>query len=258
MKNALGLLSLLVIVAALAVEWGPLPPMQIEATGFGAGTRERDMMMMQQVIGLQERILTSMGPAVGMQYVTPENIYNSINKLVEAAGLKSTRLYFTEPDPEAIQQAIAAQAEQPSEAEKRAQAQVEVEQVRGQNRLQVEQFKSQARLQEFSAKMQADASKEKAQMDADLITTLQQIEKEAQSRMEEAMLRAGIDHERHAVDLEREAMKQQTEREWMDTQKDIAAAKIVGDIQKTQAISFGKALDRQRQPEGNRAGRSGR
>src|SRR5690606_8495200 len=47
-------------------------------TGLGAGTRERDMMAMMQVIGLQKDILSSMGPVVGMQYVTPENLYNAI------------------------------------------------------------------------------------------------------------------------------------------------------------------------------------
>lgn len=226
--------------------------------GLGAGTRERDMMMMQQVIGLQERILTAMGPAVGMQYVSPENIYNSVAKLVEAAGLKSTGLYFTQPDPEQIQQAIEAQASQPSEAEIRAQTAVQVEEVRQQGRMQVEQFKSQNKIAEFQAKMQADASKEREQRDADLITHLQEIQAEAEARMEEAMLKFESDREGHAVELQKAGMTQQTEREWMGTQKDIAAAKIVGDVEKTRAQNIGKVLDRSRMPEGNRQGRSGR
>lgn len=226
--------------------------------GLGAGTRERDMMAMMQVIGLQERVLGSMGPAVGMQYVSPQNLYNAMAKLIEASGLRSVNLYLTQPDEEKIQQAIEAQSQEPSEAEKRAQAQVEVENVRNQGRMQVEQFKAQNKLSEFRAKMEADASKEREQRDADLITELQRIEADAEKRMEEAMLRFESDHEGHMVDLEREGIKQQTEREWMGTQKDIAAARLLGDIQKTQAASIGKALDRQRQPDGNRQGRSGR
>jgi len=44
------------IVAALAVEWGPMPPMQVDCAGFGAGTRELDDRpnLVQVVIG--ERI----------------------------------------------------------------------------------------------------------------------------------------------------------------------------------------------------------
>lgn len=226
--------------------------------GLGAGTRERDMMMMQQVIGLQERILTAMGPAVGMQYVSPENVYNSVAKLVEAAGLRSTGLYFTQPDPEAIQKAIEAQSSQPSEAEIRAQTAVQVEEARQQGRMQVEQFKSQSKIAEFQAKMQADANKEREQRDADLVTELQRIQADAEARMEAAMLKFESDREGHAVDIEREAMKQQTEREWMATQAMIAERKMQADVQKTQAQAVGKALDRQRHPDGNRQGRAGR
>lgn len=226
--------------------------------GLGAGTRERDMMAMQQVIGLQERILASMGPAVGMQYVSPDNLYNAISKMTEAAGLRSVNLYFTKPDEQAIQQAMQQQSQQPSPEEIKAKAAMELEQVRGQTKMQVEQFKSQTKIAEFQAKMQADASKEAAQMDADLATKLQEIEAEAIARMEEAVLRAQTDREQQAVDLEREAMKQQTEREWMDSQMAIQIMRNEADVQKAQAANIGKALDRNRQPDGNRQGRNGR
>jgi uncharacterized protein (DUF111 family) len=41
------------LLAALAVGWGPLPPMRVEATGFGAGTRELDGLpnVVQVVLG---------------------------------------------------------------------------------------------------------------------------------------------------------------------------------------------------------------
>jgi hypothetical protein len=246
-------------------EWVTFDPRMWDANmdavvnvGLGAGTRERDMMAMQQVIGLQERILERMGPAVGMKYVSPQNFYNSIAKLTEAAGLKSVNLYFTEPDPDEIQQLIEQQAQQPSPEEIKAKAAMELEQVRGQTKIQVEQGKVAAKMVEFRAKMEADASKEQAQMDADLATKLQEIEAEAIARMEEAVLRANTDREQQDVDIEREAMKQQTEREWMQTQREIAAARMVADVQKAQAASVGKAMDRQRQSEGNRQGRNGR
>lgn len=226
--------------------------------GLGAGTRERDMMAMTQVIGIHEKILASMGPAAGMQFVSSDNLYNALAKFMEAAGLRSINQYLTKPDQQALMQMMQQQSEQPKPEEIRAKAAMELEQVRGQTKIQVEQFKAQTKMSEFQAKMQADASKERAQMDADLATKLQEIEAEAVARMEEAVLRAETDREQQAVDLEREAMKQDTEFAWMDVQERISDKRLVADIQKVQAVNLGKALDRDRMPDGNRQGRSGR
>uniref|UniRef100_UPI0005B4E429 portal protein n=1 Tax=Rhizobium fredii TaxID=380 RepID=UPI0005B4E429 len=72
-------------------------------TGLGAGTRERDMMMMQVVGAQQEKLLAAYGP-VGNPFVTVDNIWNSVSRGVEAAGLRTPDLYFTKPTPEQIQQ----------------------------------------------------------------------------------------------------------------------------------------------------------
>lgn len=221
-------------------------------TGLGAGTRERDMMAMQQVIGLQERVLASMGPAVGMQFVKPENLYNAMAKLIEASGLRSVNLYLTQPDGEQVQQAIAQQAQQPSPEAIKAKSAMELEQVRGQVKMAVEAGKSQAKMAEFRAKMEADAGKEDAQLQADLVSELQRIEAEAQARMEEAVLQANTAREKHNVDLQRESMKQQTEREWMVVQTNIAEQRNNASVQQAQAASIGKAFDRS--PDRNNAG----
>lgn len=226
--------------------------------GLGAGTRERDMMAMQQVIMLQKDILASMGPGVGMKYVTPDNLYNALSKMIEASGLRSVNLYLSKPSEEEIQQAMQAQSQQPSPEEIKAQTTLAVEDKRTERELIKLQANVQAKREEYAIKAQADASKEQAQMDADLATKLQEIEAEAVARMEEAVLRAQTDREQQAVDLEREAMKQQTEREWMATQTMIAERKIASDVQRAQMAEAGRALDRQRQPDGNRTGRSGR
>lgn len=226
--------------------------------GLGAGTRERDMMMMQQVMNLQQTILAQMGPAIGQLFVTVDNLSNGIDKFVEASGLRTPRLYFSRPSKEEVEQAMQAQSQQPSPEEIKAQSAMQLEEVRTQGKMQIEQFKTQAKVAEFQAKMQADASKEREQRDADLITHLQEIQAEAEARMEEAMLRFESDREGHSVDLQREGMKQQTEREWMVTQERIADKKLILDASKTAVQEQGKALDRQRQPDGNRAGRSGK
>lgn len=224
--------------------------------GLGAGTRERDMMMMAMISERQEKMLASMGPSVGQLFVSVDNLCNATDKFVESTGLRSPRLYFSRPTAEEVQQAIQAQSQQPSPEEIKAKAAMELEQVRGQTKMQVEQFKTQAKMTEFQAKMQADASKEQAQMDADLTTKLQEIEAQAIARMEEAVLKSETERERQATDLQKAGMTQQTEREWMGTQVFVQDMRNHADIQKAQAASIGKALERA--PDGNRAGRSGR
>lgn len=223
-------------------------------TGLGAGTRERDMMAMGQVIGLQEKLLASFGP--NNPFVKPENLYNAISKMVESAGLKSVGLYFTKPDPQEVQAMIDAQSKKPSPEEIKGKVAIELENVRTQGKMQIEQFKTQSKVAEFQAKMQADTNKEQQQLGADLQMNLQEIEKEAQARMEEAYLKAQSDSERIAADLDKAAINQQTEREWMDTQERISDKRLFADVQKTEAASIGKMIDRS--PDGNTAGRNGR
>ncbi|MGU3496107.1 phage portal protein [Xanthobacteraceae bacterium A53D] len=212
--------------------------------GLGAGTRERDMMAMQQVISLQKEILASMGPQVGTQYVTPDNLYHSVSKLVEAAGLKSVGSYFTKPDPQAIQQAMA--QKQPNPEETKAQAAMQLEDKRTQGKVQVEQVRAQAKQQELVAKMQAEASKEREQRDADLSTNLAEMDRQA-----------AIDGQRIEADLAKAGMDQQTEREWMAVQLDLQRQKLEADAQRAAVQEAGRNLDRQRQPDGNRTGRQG-
>ena len=133
-------------------------------TGLGAGTRERDMQMMQFVMGMQEKLLAAFGPA-NNPFVSPDNLYASLEKLVQAAGLKSADMYFTKPDPQAIQQRLEAEAQRPDPEQMKIQAQ-----------MQLEQAKMQMDVQKTQAQMQADASKEQQQRDADLIVARQKME----------------------------------------------------------------------------------
>lgn len=82
-------------------------------TGLGAGTRERDMMMMQMIVGLQEKILAQLG-TVNNPFVTPKNMFNALTKLVQASGMRATDQFFTEPTEEQINKLIAQQSNQPN------------------------------------------------------------------------------------------------------------------------------------------------
>jgi hypothetical protein len=138
-------------IARLRGEWVSFDPRHWNADmdvtiniGLGAGTRERDMLMMQQVIGLQEKLIAGFGP--DNPFVKPDNLYNAITKLAEAAGLRSVRTYFSEPDPEEVEAKLEAMKNQPNPEMEKIAAQKEVE----------------------LAKAQSAQAKEKAQMDADL------------------------------------------------------------------------------------------
>ncbi|KQS79045.1 phage portal protein [Rhizobium sp. Leaf384] len=82
--------------------------------GLGAGTRERDMMAMNMILGLQEKLLNAYGDADN-PFVKPDNVSNAISKLVEAAGLPSADMFFAKPSPEQI---AAMQARQQQAASK--------------------------------------------------------------------------------------------------------------------------------------------
>lgn len=176
-------------------------------TGLGAGTRERDLMMMQVVREAQKEIIASLGPANPL--VKPNQFYNGVAKMVEASGLKSVDQYFTNPSPDELKAYADQQAQKPSPEQEKAQGAVQVEQAKGQIQLALK-----------DKDMQKDASKEAAQRDADLVIKQAELEKETQASMHQATL-----------DAQSNAEKLQVEREKIASQERIAFAKIVSDEQ---------------------------
>lgn len=131
-------------------------------TGLGAGTRERDMQIMQFVMTMQEKIIAGFGP--DNPFVKPENLYSALEQLVRAAGLKSPGLYFTEPDPAEIQAKMEAMRNAPSPEMLKAQA----EQQKLQAQMQLEQAKIAANRDKEASQMQADLEVERARMQAQM------------------------------------------------------------------------------------------
>lgn len=180
-------------------------------TGLGAGTRERDMQVMQFVLGLQEKLLASFG-AANNPYVKPENLSASLSKLVESAGLKTPATYFHEPTPEEIQQIIQAQQSQPSPEQIKARA---------------EQEKLQQQMQLEDKKMQVNTEKERAQMEADLRVKQAEIAAKTQQQQNDLESKAALraqelqwEREKFAaeMELEREKLAQAREDEIMKAQ----------------------------------------
>lgn len=143
-------------------------------TGLGAGTRERDMQMMQMVMAMQEKLLVAFG-AQDNPFVTPENGFAALAKMVEAAGLRTTSLYFTKPDPEQFKAHMAQKANQPNPDMMKAQAQMQMEQAR----LQLDRQKLEADIQMRREQMQAEFALKREQMQAEMDLKRQQMAAQA-------------------------------------------------------------------------------
>ncbi|RVJ07871.1 phage portal protein [Sinorhizobium meliloti] len=156
-------------------QWVTFDPRQWNAdmdvtvnTGLGAGTRERDMMMMQVVGQQQEKLLAAYGP-VDNPFVSIDNIWNSVSRGVEAAGLRTPDLYFTKPTPEQIQQMQQAQANKPDP---------EMEKVKIKAQADTQKAQLDAQLQR--EKMQQEAQLETQRINQEMALKRYQIEQEIQ------------------------------------------------------------------------------
>jgi len=180
-------------------QWVTFDPRQWNAemdvtvnTGLGAGTRERDMMMMQVVGAQQEKLLAAYGP-VNNPYVSAENIWNSVSRGVEAAGLRTPDLYFTKPTPEQIKQLEQAQANKPDP---------DMEKV----------------------KIKAQADQQKAQLDAQL----QREKMQQESQLETQRINQEMALKRYQIEQEIQ-LKRQTNAMQMLTRDPVSSVNIGGD-----------------------------
>ncbi|MBX5206698.1 phage portal protein [Rhizobium sp. NZLR11] len=142
-------------------------------TGLGAGTRERDMMMMQLIIQTQEKLLAGLGP--DNPFVKPDNVYNAVAKLTESAGARSPELYFTKPDPAEIQQKLAAQANQPNPDVIKVQAQAEAQKQKAALDAQIKQEQNQTDAQLEMERLNREFALKQEQLNRELELKRQQL-----------------------------------------------------------------------------------
>jgi hypothetical protein len=167
--------------------------------GLGAGTRERDMQVMQGILAVQERIAATLGPK--NPFVKPENLYNTLSKMVQAAGLQTPGMYFTEPDANAPPE-----PDPPSPEMMKVQAEAEATKAK----LQLEQQKAQADAQLGVQKAQADVqlTRERGQADievarqkaaAEMQLSRERMQAEFQLKREQMTLEAELKREQNAM-----------------------------------------------------------
>lgn len=186
-------------------QWVTFDPKQWNAemdatvnTGLGAGTRERDMMMMTQVIGLQEKLLASLG--ADNPFVKPDNVYNAVSKFAESAGARSTELYFTKPDPAEIKAKMDAAANQPNPEVEKVKAQAEAQKAKAQIDAQIKQEQNQVDAQLEMEKLNREFALKREQLNRELQLKREQLvaelELEREQSMAELALNAQISQQR--------------------------------------------------------------
>lgn len=72
-------------------EWQRRKDMTVNV-GVGTGGKAQMLMFLLQVLGIQEKAI-----AAGSNLATPNNVFNTLRKIVETGGLKSVDPYFTDP-----------------------------------------------------------------------------------------------------------------------------------------------------------------
>jgi hypothetical protein len=185
--------------------------------GLGGGSKERDMAVLQVILGLQTQIMTELGPDNPL--VKPDQLYNTLEKITETAGFVSADPFFTSPDPQEVQAKLQAAANAPNpDVEKikaQGEVQMQIEQAKAQTTMQLEQGKLQVQAQTEQMKAEVARDKERAQAEADLAV-----------RQQEAQLEAQLAEQKMRFDAALAAQKLQFEREKLAQEREIALLQI--------------------------------
>lgn len=141
--------------------------------GLGAGTRERDMMAVQAVMNLQEKLLASLG-AVNNPFVTPQNLYNGIEKFVEAVGLPSGDMFFTKPTEDQIKSLMDSMANKPDPEMEKAKMQAETEKAKAASQLQIATMQAESNERLKMKELEMEDARKRYQIDQELELRRQQ------------------------------------------------------------------------------------
>jgi hypothetical protein len=112
--------------------------------GLGTGSRDQQLQILNGILGRQLEAIKLQGSAAG-PVVNLNNIYNTLARIIENAGLKDVGSYFT--DPKTGMQQMPKQAKPPSEFEK-------VSQIQTQQKAAAAQMQYENRLRELELKYQ--------------------------------------------------------------------------------------------------------
>ena len=135
--------------------------------GLGAGSRERDLTVLEMIYKLQKELFGAIG--VDNPYVKPGQLYNVLEKITEAAGLPTSEPYFTKPTEESIAALVSAN-NQPTQAEKKIQAQIELERLKAEAKAYIERVQMEAdiRVKQAELELKSHVESMKAEQNREL------------------------------------------------------------------------------------------
>jgi len=134
--------------------------------GLGTGSRDQQLQILNSILGRQLEAIKLQGGPQG-PVVNLNNIYNTLSRIIENAGLKDVASYFT--DPKIGQQMMQPKPKQPSEFEKVSQIQTQQKaaeaQMNYENRMREMELKYQKMILEFETKAKELELKYQADID---------------------------------------------------------------------------------------------
>ncbi len=134
--------------------------------GLGTGSRDQQLQILNSILGRQLEAIKLQGGPQG-PVVNLNNIYNTLSRIIENAGLKDVASYFT--DPKLGQQMMQPKPKQPSEFEKVSQIQTQQKaaeaQMNYENRMREMELKYQKMILEFETKAKELELKYQADID---------------------------------------------------------------------------------------------
>lgn len=144
-------------VIRLRQQWVAMDPREWNtsmdvSTNVGLGTGNKDQMLghLMNILGLQKEVMMNGNPG---QMVTPKNLYNTFEKVVENSGLKSVDPFFHDPEKVEPEQQQSGQPPQPPPPSP--------EQIKGQTAM----MQAQADAQSMKTKQSIEAAKAEAEME---------------------------------------------------------------------------------------------
>lgn len=187
-------------------EWNERTSMRIEI-GLGAGGRDQDMLVTQQILDMQNQVVQVQGGVNG-PLVTLQNVYNALSRFAERGGSKDPDQFFTNPS----ENPMPPQEPPPDPQMVKVQAEIQL----NQQKLQGEQAKSAAELQ-----------MKQAQLEAELELKRQELEMEYEQRVAELNLK------REEIQFEAALKAQSQERD--ETRKDYETESYAQSVERSEA-----------------------
>jgi hypothetical protein len=142
--------------------------------GLGSGSKEQQIQFLMGILGIQEKAIMTASPLV-----TPENIYNTLEKLIQNGGLRSVQPYFTDP------KTAPPQPPKPDPKMVEAEGKLKLQAAEAQASQQLSQQQAMADLQLAVAKMQEEAKLEREKAAEEARQSMLQMQTEAALRIKE-------------------------------------------------------------------------